>query len=135
MINHLRLVYVHMVSRCTNPSDKAYRRYGGRGIGVCDEWLHNKEAFYFWAKTKWQKGLQIDRIDNNKGYSPDNCRFVSPQDNIRNSTVTYPKELRSRVFYLTRYRLKISEIARKIGISRPTVYAIIKEGIPDDTYR
>lgn len=58
--------------------------YKGRGISVCEEWL-NLKAFESWCLSHgWRKGLQIDRIDNDKGYSPDNCRFVTSKENCRN---------------------------------------------------
>ena len=72
--------------RCENENHSEYEDYGGRGITVCEEWsMDNAQAFISWAKEHgWRKGLQIDRIDNNKGYSPDNCRFVTPKENARN---------------------------------------------------
>lgn len=75
-----------MHDRCENTKNRAYERYGGRGITVCPEWsLNNIENFISWAYANgWEKGLQIDRIDNSKGYSPDNCRFVTAKENSRN---------------------------------------------------
>lgn len=77
--------YYGMMSRCYNHDDKRYVDYGARGITVCDEWINDKEAFFEWASCHGiAKGLQLDRIDNDKGYSPDNCRFVTPRENSRN---------------------------------------------------
>lgn len=70
-------VYKAMISRCCNVENPRYSSYGGRGITVCDEWLQSFTAFYdFSLEIGWSKGLLIDREDNDKGYSPENCRFV-----------------------------------------------------------
>lgn len=73
-----------MVARCSDESDKDYPNYGARGITVCEEWL-SYQSFYEWAISNgYEKGLTIDRIDNDFGYSPDNCRFVTIQKQERN---------------------------------------------------
>lgn len=70
-------IWESIKQRCCNKNSKPYKDYGGRGIFVCDEWKNNPKAFCEWAKTHgYKKGLEIDRINNNMGYSPDNCRFV-----------------------------------------------------------
>lgn len=71
-----------MVKRCFDPKHSNFRNYGGRGITVCDEWLNDCPSFVLWAVSNGYKpGLQIDRRDNDKGYSPGNCRFVTPANN------------------------------------------------------
>ena len=73
-----------MRSRCYNPKDKNYPRYGNLKIGICPEWKERKN-FYEWAITNgYRDDLTIDRIDNSKGYSPDNCRWVTQADQMRN---------------------------------------------------
>lgn len=70
----LHSVWTNMRERCSNPDSEKYPRYGGRGITVCDEW-NNFRTFAAWAQANgYAEGLAIDRINNDRGYSPDNCR-------------------------------------------------------------
>ena len=87
-------VYRHMMQRCGHlegASERNLRNYRDRGITVCDLWQKSPLDFGDWLFAHgWHKGLQIDRIDNDKGYSPDNCRVVTPKENNnnrRNTTV------------------------------------------------
>lgn len=87
-------IYHGMKKRCLKESDPSYKRYGGRGITVCDEWKEDFKAFYDWAMSHgYSDDLTLDRIDSSKGYSPANCRWVSfeVQNNntSRNHLITY----------------------------------------------
>ena len=74
-----------MKQRCYNPKCKSYKNYGARGITVCDEWLNDFDSFYNWSiENGYQEDLELDRIDNDKGYSPDNCRWVKAVTNNHN---------------------------------------------------
>lgn len=87
-LSKTKLYYIldNIHKRCEDPSTWNYKRYGGRGIKVCDEWsMKNVKSFCTWAYANgYKEGLQIDRIDNNGDYCPSNCRFVTPKDNARN---------------------------------------------------
>ena len=81
-------IYDNMCSRCYCPSKgDIYRRYGGRGIRVCDEWRHSFPAFRRWAIEAGYRDdteLSIDRIDCNGDYCPANCRFADRLTQNRN---------------------------------------------------
>lgn len=74
--------------RCRNPKHKAYKHYGGRGIEFSSEW-DEFETFYREMRDGWFKGGHLDRIDNNKGYEPGNCKWstVTEQQNNKRSNV------------------------------------------------
>lgn len=109
-----------MKARCENPNRPKFKDYGNRGIEVCEEW-HDAGEFAKWAFANgYKKGLQIDRIDNNAGYSPDNCRFVTPKQNSRNR--------RNTKFLTINGETKcVAEWCETINVSQFTVYWWIRE--------
>ena len=88
--HRLYAVWASMKDRCYNQNVSQFKDYGGRGIIVCDEWKDDFKAFYDWAVSHGYDEnaphgqCTIDRIDNNKGYSPDNCRWVSMEVQVLN---------------------------------------------------
>lgn len=74
-------IWRNMRARCNNPKAINYHVYGGRGIKVCDEWNNSFARFWEWASANgYADNLTLDRIDNDKGYSPDNCRWATMQE-------------------------------------------------------
>ena len=127
-MNHLRNILISrregFIERCTNPNHRHYKYYGGRGITVCDEWMKSPQAFVDWALANgFTPELQIDRIDNDKAYSPDNCRWVTPRDNIRNrsNTVITPTIAGQAKFLYQHKEITIKDIADYFGINKNTM--------------
>lgn len=78
-------VWEGVKARCCNPNHKHYSYYGGRGVTLCDEWLNVPEKFIIWALGNgYTEGLSLDRKDNSQGYSPENCRVITQQQNSCN---------------------------------------------------
>lgn len=113
-------VWNTMKSRCENPNRQNYINYGGRGIKVCKEWCDAKD-FVIWALNNgYEKGLQLDRIDNDGNYEPSNCRWVTPKENSRNRRNTKHLTINGETKC-------VSEWCEIMNISKFTVYWWIKK--------
>lgn len=116
--NHrLHGIWRRMKNRCSNPNDQAYDIYGAKGIKVCQEWDTSFLAFYNWAKkTGYEEGLTLDRLDSDKDYQPDNCRWITRSQNTSRAG---KKGKREKARYITFRGRKQSEKqwADEIGIT------------------
>lgn len=78
-------IWIGMKYRCLNPHAANYERYGALGIGVCDEWKDSYQAFENWARNNgYSENLTIDRINSQKDYSPNNCRWATAKTQANN---------------------------------------------------
>jgi hypothetical protein len=88
----LHTVWKSMKTRCYNPHSNSYKHYGERGITICDEWRNDFQAFYDWSMANGydenapRGQCTIDRIDNDKGYSSDNCRWADQKTQQNNKS-------------------------------------------------
>ena len=81
----IKRIWKNMKNRCGNPNATSYEIYGGRGITVCEEWENSFMSFYEWALNNgYEETLSIDRIDNDKGYCPYNCRWATAKEQRAN---------------------------------------------------
>lgn len=127
-------VWASMISRCTNSKKKYYHRYGGRGITVCDRWKNSFVAFFEDLGAKPFLKAQIDRIDNDGNYEPNNCRWVTPQQNSLNSNLTKIKTHDTKIIKKLHDQGKtIKFISKKYNVSESTVRRHLnKEGMKNE---
>lgn len=125
--DRLYSVWNMIKQRCLDPNCKSYKNYGGRGITICDEWSNDYETFRTWSL---QNGYDpeaknhectIDRIDNDKGYSPDNCRWVEMKVQARNTRA-------NRIIEYNGEEKTLAEWGEETGILPITIHHRLKSG-------
>lgn len=113
--------YTSMLDRCYNETHASYANYGGRGIAVCDRWKESFENFYNDMGER-PEGSQLDRIDNDGNYCPENCKWSTIAENTRNK--------RDNIFLeYAGVRLCITDWAKKLNCPRSTLNARVKRGM------
>lgn len=126
-IERIKNIRSGMLQRCENPKDKSFPHYGGRGISVCEEW-HDPKQFEKWALSHgYADNLSIDRIDNEKGYEPSNCRWATNKEQANN------KRDNNRIiaFGISHTTKEWSEL---LGMDRKTLKLRLKRGMtPEET--
>jgi hypothetical protein len=129
--------YYSMLKRCRNVSFQGFHRYGGRGIAVCDRWLgiYGFDNFMIDLGHKPDPKMQIGRINNDLGYSPDNCKWVTRIENMRNTTrnrmITFHGETLPAIEWAQRLGLKKGDsILRRIESGWPIEKALTISRLP-----
>lgn len=118
----LHSIWKNMITRCTNPANKNYDVYGGRGIVLCDAWMSSFEEFYHWAmQSGYNDTLSIDRINVNKGYGPKNCRWVTQKEQCNNTRRNINVEMNGETYTLKQW-------AEILGLKYNTVASRVKRG-------
>jgi hypothetical protein len=114
----------HMLARCRNPNNKRWKRYGGRGITVCERWL----TFENFLADMGEKppGLTIERKDNDGNYEPGNCKWATTTDQNRNSsraklTMESAREIRA----LVGNGMRRSAAALQFGVAKSTIDDVV----------
>ena len=123
-LSHTRIdnIYKSMIDRCNNSKSYNYLNYGARGITVCDEWKKDKTKFFKWAyENNYQSNLTLDRKDNTKGYSPENCRWVTYK--VQNNNKRSNKYIEAFGECKT-----LSQWSESTGIKLGTLWSRLKKG-------
>lgn len=111
-------VWQGMVKRCTNPNDRNFHKYGGRGIRVCDRW-ESFESFYADMSDGYAAGLTLDRINVNGHYEPGNCRWATQTEQQRNRTnnklVTYEGSTKVLAEWCDQLGIPYKTVARRLN--------------------
>jgi len=129
--------------RCYNKNQKSFKNYGARGIKMCNEWKNDFKSFYEWALNNgYKEGLEIDRINNNGNYEPNNCRWITKQENISRivhknniyakwkETITKTgkteEELDDIIEAATSGAFKATELSKITGLDRHTILNLVR---------
>lgn len=110
-----------MRQRCTVPENPAYEDYGGRGITICDRWLNSPQAFIDDMGLKPTPAHELDRIENDGGYEPNNCRWVLRKTNCRNRRSNRRLEHAGEI-------LCLAEWSERSGVPRDTLRKRLEAG-------
>ena len=123
----IRRILKGMKQRCYYNQHAFYRIYGGRGITICDDWRTDTNAFVAWAlENGYRDDLVIDRIDNDKGYAPDNCHWITVKENCQKQTnVKLSYEKAAIIRTLAGQGVSIKVLADAFGTADNTIRAVI----------
>lgn len=114
-------IFRGMKARCYNKNDKNYKHYGEKGIYICDEWMNNPKSFEKWSmENGYSDNLTIDRIDGNKNYCPENCRWVTLAENTINKPNTNMINVNGEIYTGRGW-------SRKLGLGENQINKYIKK--------
>lgn len=117
--------WVDMIHRCYTPTRRSFKHYGAKGITVCDEWRNSPVEFVKWADSLgMREGQWLDRINNSKGYSPDNCRWVTILQSNRNKSTTLTVDIVAKIKDLLWLGIESKRIQGAYGIRQQCVSKI-----------
>lgn len=131
LMHNTRLYHIWggMKARCYNKNNSRYKNYGAKDIKLCDEWLEFI-TFYNWAVNNgYANNLTIDRIDASLGYSPDNCRWITLQENSKMTNKNIPIKVNLPNGEIKHF-VSISSFCKEYGISDKTVKRCLDKNIP-----
>lgn len=117
-------IWTTLKQRCYNTKHPKYKDYGERGITVCKRWLHSFENFISDMGVRPSKLQTIDRINNDKGYSPENCRWASSKEQGRNKR-------NNKIIETPWGNVPVSEAAEKSGLNYNTLISRVRRGESD----
>ena len=123
-MKHTKLykVWSGMKERCYNKHNKSFKNYGLKGIKVCDNWVNDFSRFYDWSMQHgYHEGLTIDRIDGNKNYEPENCRWITTKQQNRNYARNHKIKLNNKEYCIV-------ELAEMYDIKATTILYRLKAG-------
>lgn len=137
-------IWDRMTQRCNNPKDPSYRWYGERGIKVCDEWMNDRKSFIKWSwENGYKDGLTIDRINPNGNYCPENCQWLSNQENaVKDRKKLYnvnglPMDKKHLSLFLGHAKTYLCDLIREFGNDEAMLRIkeqLAKRGIYDFTF-
>lgn len=123
-------VWTNIKQRCLNENNPHYKNYGGRGITICDEWLDDFIEFQRWSiENGYKKGLNIDRKDNDKGYFPDNCRFITYIENQNNKRTNTYIEFDNETNTITNWAKKLNINPRTLVTRLDTLHWSVEKAL------
>ena len=114
--------WCNMKRRCHSKSHPRYKEWGGKGVTVCEEWLHDFKKFYEDMGPRPSKSHSIDRIDGTMGYSKENCRWATKKEQSENRPTWV------HIIEFNGERKTITEWAKVVGIARKSLYGRLESG-------